>query len=79
MLELYNKALRLQCEDDFTEAEKVLLELIEQKIPALENEGGLPKTMGTLKYSCYINLGNIAIKKNDSQSALEHYSSVSKF
>ncbi|XP_050504043.1 calcineurin-binding protein cabin-1 isoform X3 [Diabrotica virgifera virgifera] len=72
-LELYNKALCLQNEKDFSEAESVLSKLIEENIPLLENNGGLPKSMSNLKYSCHMNIGNIYLKLNRVNEALEKY------
>lgn len=78
-MDLYNKALRLQCNNDLNEAEVIVKQLINENIPQLENEGGLPKTMSTLKFSCYTNLGSIAMKKGETQNALESYLLVSIF
>ncbi|KAJ8969411.1 hypothetical protein NQ317_010319 [Molorchus minor] len=72
-LELYNKALRLQTQENYSEAEEILLKLTNENIPLLENNGGLPKSMSTLKYSCFMNLGNIYIKGNKVNKALEKY------
>lgn len=70
---MYNKALRLQSCGELLAAEDILQTLIEDNIPQLELQGGLPKTMSTMKYSCYTNLGCIAIKKQDLDNALEYY------
>ncbi|XP_072399616.1 uncharacterized protein [Diabrotica undecimpunctata] len=72
-LELYNKALCLQNERGFSEAESILSKLIEENIPLLENNGGLPKSMSNLKYSCHMNIGNIYLKLNRVNEALEKY------
>lgn len=72
-LDLYNKALRLQCNNELNEAEEIIKKLINENIPQLESEGGLPKTMSTLKYSCFINLGSISMKKGETKSALDNY------
>lgn len=76
-LELYNKALRLQAQEVFTEAESILLKLIDENIPLLENNGGLPKSMSNLKYSCHVNIGNIYLKLNRVNDALERFLLVS--
>ncbi|KAJ8933156.1 hypothetical protein NQ314_014183 [Rhamnusium bicolor] len=76
-LELYNKALRLQAKGEHSESESILLKLIEENIPLLENNGGLPKSMSTLKYSCFVNLGNIYLKENKVIDALDKYSTAS--
>ncbi|GJQ83227.1 hypothetical protein Trydic_g8826 [Trypoxylus dichotomus] len=72
-LDMYNKALRLQSCGELLAAEDILQTLIEDNIPQLESQGGLPKTMSTIKYSCYINLGSIALKKQKLEVALDHY------
>lgn len=72
-LEQYNKALRLQSEANYNEAEEILSSLLEENIPQLESEGGLPSSMSTLKYSCYFNIGNINIKKGEINKALDNY------
>ncbi|EFA00717.1 hypothetical protein TcasGA2_TC003597 [Tribolium castaneum] len=77
-LELYNKALRLQSTEDYSEAEEILLNLINENIPQLENHGGLPSSMSTLKYSCYVNIGNIYLKKGNPDNALDHYLNASE-
>lgn len=56
-----------------TEAEQIVKQLVNDNIPQLETEGGLPKTMSTLKFSCLTNLGSIAMKKGETQAALDHY------
>ncbi|XP_056640755.1 calcineurin-binding protein cabin-1-like isoform X2 [Diorhabda sublineata] len=73
VLELYNKALHLQSEGVYTEAESILSKLIDENIPLLENNGGLPKSMSNLKYSCHINMGNIYLKLDRVNDALEKY------
>lgn len=75
-LELYNKALRLQSNEEYLEAEEILLNLIKENIPQLENHGGLPSSMSTLKYSCFVNIGNIYLKKGDADNALDNYLNV---
>ncbi|CAG9860246.1 unnamed protein product [Phyllotreta striolata] len=72
-LELYNKALHLQAQEVFSQAESILLKLIDENIPLLENNGGLPKSMSNLKYSCHVNIGNIYLKLNRINDALERY------
>lgn len=75
---MYNKALRLQSCGELLAAEDILQTLVEENIPQLE-QGGLPKTMSTIKYSCYVNLGAIALKKQKLNVALENYLIVSLF
>lgn len=70
---MYNKALRLQSCGELLAAEDILQTLIEDNIPQLESQGGLPKTMSTIKYSCYVNLGSIALKKQQLKVALDNY------
>lgn len=77
VLELYNNALRLQNSGQLSEAEDVLLNLLNNNIPQLENDGGLPASMSTLKYSCYVNIGNIYIKDEKPEEALDCYLNVS--
>ncbi|KAK4873288.1 hypothetical protein RN001_015317 [Aquatica leii] len=72
-LDLYNSALRFQYSKKYEEAEVLLQQLLQDNIPQLESQGGLPKTMSTLKYSCYMNLGHIAKEKNDLANALTNY------
>lgn len=72
-LDMYNKALKLLSEGHLVESETILIKLITENIPQLENQGGLPKTMSTIKYSCYINLGRILLEKGEINDALEHY------
>lgn len=76
---MYNKALRLQSCNELLAAEDILQTLIEDNIPQLESQGGLPKTMCTIKYSCYVNLGSIALKKQKLDTALENYLTVSMY
>ena len=78
-LELYNKALRLQSIENVAEAEEILLNLLNENIPQLENNGGLPSSMSTLKYSCCVNIGNVYVKKGDIDNALEYYLNVIEF
>ncbi|XP_049819856.1 calcineurin-binding protein cabin-1-like isoform X2 [Aethina tumida] len=77
-LELYNKSLRLRKAGDLQESESILIKLIEENIPLLENNGGLPKSMSTLKYSCYLNLGDIYLNKENIAKALEQYLTASE-
>ncbi|XP_031357687.1 calcineurin-binding protein cabin-1-like isoform X2 [Photinus pyralis] len=77
-LDLYNSALRLQCNKNYEEAEALLNQLLQENIPQLESQGGLPKTMSTLKYSCYTNLGNISKERNNLDSALTNYSAAAE-
>ncbi|XP_063910388.1 calcineurin-binding protein cabin-1-like isoform X2 [Zophobas morio] len=77
-LELYNKALRLQSIENVAEAEEILLNLLNENIPQLENNGGLPSSMSTLKYSCCVNIGNVYVKKGDIDNALEYYLNASE-
>lgn len=70
---MYNKALKLLSKGQLSDSEKILQELIEENIPQLENQGGLPKTMSTIKYSCYINLGRIFSERGNTKDALENY------
>ncbi|KRT80855.1 hypothetical protein AMK59_5432, partial [Oryctes borbonicus] len=72
-LDMYHKALRLQSCGELLAAEDILQILIEDNIPQLESQGGLPKTMSTIKYSCYVNLGSIALKKQKLQVALDNF------
>ncbi|KAF5297375.1 hypothetical protein FQR65_LT01305 [Abscondita terminalis] len=72
-VDIYNSALRLQYSKKYEEAEALLQQLLEDNIPQLESQGGLPKTMSTLKYSCFLNLGHIAKEKNDFEVALKNY------
>lgn len=76
VLEHYNKALRAIASKCFGESEDTLRQLIEKNIPELENNGGLPKSMSSLKYSCYVNLGDIYLKQNNTFKALEALSHV---
>ncbi|KAF2890687.1 hypothetical protein ILUMI_15486, partial [Ignelater luminosus] len=72
-LDLYNNALRLRCNGDLEESETVLQQILKENIPQLEAQGGLPKTMSTLKYSCYINLGSNAYERDDIKLALDYF------
>ncbi|XP_030756514.1 calcineurin-binding protein cabin-1-like isoform X2 [Sitophilus oryzae] len=78
VLEYYNKALRSIAEKNYAVSEQILKELIEENIPKLENNGGLPKSMSTLKYSCYVNLGNTYLSRNNISRALETYTLASE-
>lgn len=77
-LETYNKALRFSAAKEYEEAKSLLITLINDNIPALENQGGLPKSMGTLKYSCYLNIGNIYYSQLNNTHALDNYLEASK-
>lgn len=70
---MYNNALKLLSNGHLLDSEKILQELITENIPQLENQGGLPKTMSTIKYSCYINLGRIFTERGNTADALENY------
>lgn len=74
---MYNNALRFQATDKLDEANEILKKLLEENIPQLEIQGGLPKTMSTLKYSCHINIGNIARQRGNTEEALESFLLVS--
>ncbi|XP_022907944.2 calcineurin-binding protein cabin-1-like isoform X2 [Onthophagus taurus] len=77
-LDMYNKALRIQSCGDYIAAEDILQTLLNENIPQLEIQGGLPKTMSTIKYSCYVNLGAIAIKQKKLSEALKNYLGASE-
>ncbi|KAL3275832.1 hypothetical protein HHI36_020575 [Cryptolaemus montrouzieri] len=72
-LEMYNNALRFEAQEQYKEARGLLFKLINENIPQLENQGGLPKSMSTLKYSCYLNIGNIYVAEKENASALDNY------
>lgn len=72
-LDMYNKALKLLSRGQLNESEEILRHLIDVNIPDLENQGGLPKTMSTIKYSCYINMGRIYLEKGNTKDALDNY------
>ncbi|XP_025836533.1 calcineurin-binding protein cabin-1-like [Agrilus planipennis] len=72
-LDMYNKALRHQCNGNYEEAVSILEKLLTENIPQLESQGGLPKTMSTLKYSCYFNVGNIYVQKKNDSDALDNF------
>lgn len=74
---MYNKALKLLSDGNLIKSEELLTKLINENIPQLESQGGLPKTMSTIKYSCYINLGRISLERNEVKDALENYLVVS--
>lgn len=74
---MYNEALKSLSEGSLVKSEEMLTKLIDENIPQLESQGGLPKTMSTIKYSCYINLGRILLEKNEVKDALENYLIVS--
>ncbi|KAF5296187.1 hypothetical protein FQA39_LY12641 [Lamprigera yunnana] len=77
-LDIYNVALRLQYSGKYEEARALFQQLLHDNIPQLESQGGLPKTMSTLKYSCYVNLGNISKQNSDNESALAFYLQASE-
>lgn len=77
-MELYNKALRLQAEEKYNDSKELLQKILEENIPLLEDNGGLPKSMQTLRFSCHNNIGNICLKLNDISGALETFLLVSK-
>ncbi|KAL1517234.1 hypothetical protein ABEB36_001024 [Hypothenemus hampei] len=77
-LELYNKALRALAQKNYDESATILSRLVEENIPQLENNGGLPKSMSTLKYSCLVNLGNIHLKQDNINNALECFTRASE-
>lgn len=68
--------MRLRCNGDLEESEAVLQQLLKENIPQLETQGGLPKTMSTLKYSCYVNLGSNANERGDIKLALDYFLTV---
>lgn len=76
-MELYNKALRLQAEEKYDDSIELLQKLLEENIPVLEDNGGLPKSMQTLKFSCHTNIGNIKLKLEKVGEALETFLLVS--
>lgn len=67
----------MQFEKNYDEAEKLLKSLLEEDIPGIEQKGGLPKTMSTFKYSCYLNLGHIFLSQEKKQEALDNYLNAS--
>ncbi|XP_066152387.1 calcineurin-binding protein cabin-1-like isoform X2 [Euwallacea fornicatus] len=77
-LELYNNALRALAQKNFEKSAISLKLLLEENIPQLENNGGLPKSMSTLKYSCYVNLGNIYLSQENINEALDCFSNASE-
>ncbi|XP_044767142.1 uncharacterized protein LOC123323022 [Coccinella septempunctata] len=77
-LEIYNNALRLEGTREFEKSKELLFKLIENNIPQLENQGGLPKSMCTLKFACYLNLGHIFHEEKNNVKALEYYSIASE-
>lgn len=72
-LELYNQALRVQADEKYNESKELLQKLLAVNIPLLEDNGGLPKSMQTLKFSCYVNIGNINLKLKRVDDALETF------
>ncbi|CAH1130403.1 unnamed protein product [Ceutorhynchus assimilis] len=78
VLELYNNALRAQAQKDYEKSASTLVQLLEENIPLLENNGGLPKSMSTLKYSCHVNLGDIYLKQDNPNKALESFTEASE-
>lgn len=77
VLELYNNALRAQAHKEYDKSADILTQLLRENISQLENNGGLPKSMSTLKYSCHVNLGNIYLNQGNINQALESFTSVS--
>lgn len=57
----------------------MLQKLLDENIPLLEDNGGLPKSMQTLKFSCHINIGNIYLKSDNVSEALDTFLVVSLF
>lgn len=76
---MYNKALKMLSKAQLSESEEILQHLIKENIPQLENQGRLPKTMSTIKYSCYINLGRIFSERGNIKDALDNYLMVKPF
>ncbi|GLV33874.1 hypothetical protein CBL_11242 [Carabus blaptoides fortunei] len=74
----YNKALKLQCSGNHEEAQTLLQSLLDDDIPVIEKRGGLPKTMSTLKYSCYLNIGTISNVAGSKQKALDYFAQASE-
>lgn len=74
----YNKALKLQCSGDSKEAESLLQSLIDVDIPQIENRGGLPKALSSLKYSCVLNIGIINNRLGNKQKALDYFVQASE-
>lgn len=74
---MYIEALKLLSEGNLAKSQEILTKLLDDNIPQLESQGGLPKTMSTIKYSCNINLGRIALENNEVEHALEKYLIVS--
>lgn len=76
-MQLYNDALRLEGSGEFNKSKELLEQLIHNNIPQLETQGGLPKSMCTLKYACHLNLGHIFYEEKNNIKALEYYTIVS--
>lgn len=74
----YNKALKLQCSGDYEEAESLLQSLIDVDTPQIENRGGLPKALSSLKYSCVLNIGTIHNGLGNKQKALDYFVQASE-
>lgn len=75
---VYNRALKLQNENDFEAAEKVFQELLGLQFVASanaeeEDEEGPLSPILMLKYSSYKNLGSISTRRGDYMSAAEAY------
>lgn len=70
--------MKLQCNNELDEAQELLQSLLDDDIPEIEQRGGLPKTMATFKYSCYLNIGKIAVLNGCKQKALDSYLDASK-
>lgn len=75
-LDLYSNALRLQAQGQLEESKEILRKLLNDNIPQLESQGGLPKTMSTIKYSCYVNVGNIDRQQGLAEEALYNFLQV---
>ncbi|XP_017772871.1 PREDICTED: calcineurin-binding protein cabin-1-like [Nicrophorus vespilloides] len=72
-IDLYNEALRLQCNNNVEKSLENLKKLLDYNIPQLESQGGLPKTMSNIKYSCRINIASIYLQLGDKANALENF------
>lgn len=75
---MYKNSLKLLTNGQLDESELILKQLINENIPQLESQGGLPKTMSTIKYSCYINIGRIYLERRELENALENFLTVSR-
>eukprot|EP00057_Strongylocentrotus_purpuratus_P020780 XP_011675254.1 PREDICTED: calcineurin-binding protein cabin-1 [Strongylocentrotus purpuratus] len=76
---LYKKALEFQRSGDVQKAQETYKDLLQtrflSKVKASQEErrGGVTNTAITLKYSSYKNLGNLAMGKDDTDTAMENY------